>query len=413
MLQNCRFRKAGEGLLVCGICNIPLVTHAENAIRRCGVEAEDPPERCPDTLPCVHRGEVLRNERANLPATWQEAVSVFTCERSGECTVEPKLCGVHDCLTCKVRDARGAKWIPEFAPVRRVSARVNPWEGVCVRKPWEYDVAVMIPVLDSVEMLPQVVELLRLQTLRPYIILVDTGSLPENFAKVESLRAEDVEVHALRLNGFEHSSQSVAMACDVGFAVCQSRFLFLTHTDCFLRSRTVLEEFAELCQDNPVVGYQISPRQHQDWRRMCGHTATMVDMDAMHEAGVTWNFRRLCRSHAVPVGNCEDRPNWPDTEIGFNYLCWEAGIEPLLIGTEGNCPTLDEQIDHCRSFPSQSLYAPSIAEQNKARMAEAVNAAKERIAEWKAHPVPEVKREWRRREVVPKPLPVFSNDLTR
>lgn len=411
MLQHCKFTRHDKHL-ICDTCHTPVETPAENALRICNVEADDPPERDPRTLPCIHRGECLRTQQANRPPTWRESVSVFACPVRQECTLEPKLLDVPDCVTCKQRES--AEWVPEFAPVRGWLQRSNPWEGICVRKPWEYDVAVMIPVLDCVEPLPLVVDLLRLQTLKPYIILVDTGSLPENFAKVEALRAADVEVHCLRLNGFEHSSQSVAMACDVGFAVCQSRFLFLTHTDCFLRSRTVLEEFAELCQDYPAVGYQISPRHHADWRKMCGHTATMVDMDAMQDLGVTWNFRRLCRSRGVPVKMDPERPNWPDTEVGFNCLCWEAGVEPLLIGIEENSQrTLDDRIDHCRSFPSNSIYAPSAAEEKQAWIRDAVESADQRIAEWKANPVPEVKREWRRREISVKPLPEFTKEVVR
>ena len=266
MLQHCKFKRPHPDCkyLICETCESSIETKADSAIQICKVEAEDSPEREPGALPCVHRGDRLRSEKADVPPTRREGVSVFACSQCGECSLEPKLQGIEDCMRCERRDPGAASWKPEFAPLRRGVMQAKPWEGACSHKPWQYDAAVMIPVLDCVEPLPLVVDLLRLQTLKPYIILVDTGSLPEHFAKVESLRAPDLEVHSLRLNGFEHSSQSVAMACDVGFAVCQSRFLFLTHTDCFLRSRTVLEEFAELCQDHPVVGYQISPRPHED-----------------------------------------------------------------------------------------------------------------------------------------------------
>lgn len=315
-------------------------------------------------------------------------------------------------MRCESREPGQLPRIGPPAPAPLRNGLPFAWEGECARKPWQYDVAAMIPVLDSVEALPLIIELLRLQTVRPYILLVDTGSSPENFAQVEALRADDVEVHALRLNGFEHSSQSVAMAIDAAMAVCQSRFLFLSHSDCFLRSRTVLEEFAELAQDHPVVGYQITPRPHQDWRGMVGHTATMLDMHEMHRHGLSWNLRRMCAAFGLTPKTHADRPGWPDTELGFYYACRDAGIEPLIVGQEENhVRTLDARIDHCRSVASMEFYSGSYA--RKAEWEDAMKSAAERVAAWQAEPVTATSREWRQRAFVPKPLPEFRREWTR
>lgn len=54
-----------------------------------------------------------------------------------------------------------------------------PWEGLCQTKPWEYEITAAIPCLNTSETLPICIELLRLQTNRPFILLIDTGSIPK------------------------------------------------------------------------------------------------------------------------------------------------------------------------------------------------------------------------------------------
>lgn len=85
----------------------------------------------------------------------------------------------------------------ESVLVAPLPTSVRGWEGVLVRKPWEYRVTEAIPRINCVEPLAAVIETLRLQTERPYIVLVDTGSHSRR-DEIEGMRSEDVEIHWIR-----------------------------------------------------------------------------------------------------------------------------------------------------------------------------------------------------------------------
>jgi glycosyltransferase involved in cell wall biosynthesis len=268
----------------------------------------------------------------------------------------------------------------------------KPWEGWSKQKPWDYNVSVAIPVLDTIETLKVVVKLLRLQTERPFIIVIDTGSTDELLAEVAQLRAVDLEVHSLRLNGVRHPSDFPAMAMDVAFTVCRTRYLFATHADCFLMRQDVLERMLRLCQTtSPVVGHELSPRHHADWKGMVGHTCLMLDMHVMDDIGAGWSLRRLARQHGIENHEPSSvRPNWPDTELLLNYTLRKHGIAPYLTGTEENfARNRDEYIDHCRSLTASFLYNREYYEKARAWAEDAMNDARIRIANWSAQRRPE------------------------
>ncbi len=148
-----------------------------------------------------------------------------------------------------------------IAPIENVLTIHKPWEGNCEKKPWEYKVTVAVPVLNTPETLEPLIALYRLQTERPFIMVIDTGSSDDNLAKIQRLAAEDIEVHSIRLNGVEHPSDFPAIAMDLAFAACRTQFLFATHADCYPRRRDLIEWFLGMCPSkSPVVGYEISPR---------------------------------------------------------------------------------------------------------------------------------------------------------
>ena len=261
-------------------------------------------------------------------------------------------------------------------------------------KPWHRNVTLAIPVMDSTESVAAIVELYRLQTERPFIILIDTGSLPENLASLQALAAEDVEVHSLRLNGVKHPSDFPAMAMDLAFSICRTDFLLATHADCFPMSRTLVSDVLQQCSaESPVVGYEITERPHSDWRGMVGHTLTMFHMPTMDDIGASWSLRRLIRTIPHPDGrpagheiNPATSPNWPDTELLVNYQCRKAGITPRIIGTEKNAArTTDDKIDHCRSWASAQLYSSrsNYAEKSNGWLADGIQKATQRAAEWR------------------------------
>lgn len=250
----------------------------------------------------------------------------------------------------------------EISPLYGASTEMSPWEGLCERKPWQHRVTAVIPCLNTPETLPICVELLRLQTERPFIMVIDTGSTEENLKPVEDLRSEDLEVHSIRMNGVRHPSDYPAMAMDMAFSLCRTEYLFATHSDCFLRRRNLLEAFVSLCEkESPVVGYELSPRAHEDWVGMVSHTASMYHMPTMDKIGFGWSLRRLCNRYGIVDYKPDpNKPNWPDTEILGNYILRDNNIKPHLVGKEGNqCRTLDENIDHFRSYGAAKMYSPT------------------------------------------------------
>lgn len=275
---------------------------------------------------------------------------------------------------------------PDVAPLRGPVLHRAPWEGSCGRKPWEFRITAAIPCLDTSDTLPLVIELLRLQSERPFIVVIDTGSRDEELAAVMHLRADDVEVHSLRLNGVLHPSDFPAMAMDLAFAVCRTEFLFATHADVFLRRRGFLADLLAACRTiSPVVGYQISPRAHPDWRGMVSHTATMYHLPTMDRIGFGWSQRRLCHlAHLDDYRPQAARPNWPDTELLGNYLLRAARIAPYLIGDERNFQRhIDENLDHCRSLTSARLYSPEYEQQARRWTQAAMAEARQRIDAWR------------------------------
>lgn len=275
----------------------------------------------------------------------------------------------------------------EVSPVYGMLTERHPWTGISDKKPWDYKVTAVIPCINTPETIQICIDLLRLQTVKPYIMLIDTGSIEPNLRELETYRSEDVEVHVIRMNGTRHPSDYPAMAMDMAFSLCRTEYLFATHADCFLRKRTLLWEFMELCKTkSPAVGYELSPRAHDDWKGMISHTASMYHMPTMDKIGFGWSLRRLCNRYGIVDYKPDpNKPNWPDTEILGNYILRENKIEPFLVGPEGNqCRTLDENIDHFRSYGAAKMYSPGYFPQVSEWYYSARKEALERIKKWSA-----------------------------
>lgn len=262
----------------------------------------------------------------------------------------------------------------------------SPWEGSNKIKPWHFQVTAVVPTINAPETLFYCTELLRLQTIRPYIVIIDTGSIDKNLTVVESLRDVDLEVHLIRLNGARHPSDYPAMAMELGFSTCRTEYLFATHSDCFLRRRDFIEYLIEMCKTkSPAVGYELTPRAHKDWEGMLSHTASMYHVPSMDAIGFGWSLRRLCSRYGIMDYKPDPmKPSWPDTEILGNYIMKENGITPYLIGKEeNNIRTLDENIDHFRSYASGKMYSPPHFKKTKAWFELAKIEAARRIEKWK------------------------------
>lgn len=280
-----------------------------------------------------------------------------------------------------------------------MDANLAPWRGSCSKKPWEYRVTAVVPVIDTVDMLRICVDILRLQTERPYILVMDTGSTKKNLDEIMSMHEEDLEVHSIRLNGVVHPSDPVCMAMDAAQSLCRTEYMFATHSDCFLVRRDFIQYMMSVCGPEeegrfPVVGYEMSPRHHDDWRGMVSHTATMYHMRTMDKIGFGWSMRRLASMYDLQSHEPNpERPNWPDTEILGNLILRQNDIPVKLIGGEENFQrNRDGNIDHCRSASIGLLYSPSYERVSSEWVAEAMKDGKDRIEKWRLNPQEEDER---------------------
>jgi hypothetical protein len=251
-------------------------------------------------------------------------------------------------------------------------------------KPWQFKVTVAIPHLDTLEPLKACIELLRRQTIRPYIMVIDTGSPPAVQLQLEQLRDVDLEIHYINGHAYVHSSEPVTVALDVAHTLCRTEHLFHTHADCFLRRRDFLEFMARITDaNNPVAGYRMSPRDWAttEWEWMVGHSALMLYMPSILRAGVTWSFQRIFHAYGYQFKN---QGGWPDTETGFNHGLREAGIKPLFIGYEQNfVREMDENRDHVRSYCGGKIYGSENYNVPCAEwMIDALKDAAQRISAW-------------------------------
>jgi glycosyltransferase involved in cell wall biosynthesis len=224
------------------------------------------------------------------------------------------------------------------------------------------------------ETLPTVIRLLRGQTMRPYIVLIDTGSSSEQWQEVQALRAHDIEVHQLWTGGLYHSSAVVASALDLAVSLCRTEVLLFTHTDCFLRRRDAVEQlFRRISPEHPFVGYGITPRENaDDWKRFVGHVWSGIHVPTIRSTAARWGHN----------GAAQTQANW-DTEYSFNRTLISAGIRPIPLGYEENWKrNVTPDYEHVRSYPLSALYRPDHHSKAQDWMKRALRAADARLWRW-------------------------------
>lgn len=276
---------------------------------------------------------------------------------------------------------RTFRWL---APIGTVDAP-DRVAGRAAKKPWEYQVTAAIPHLNTIDELAMCVAILRAQTLRPYIIIIDTGSPLPVQRQLESWRCDDLEVNFIGQHGFRHSSESVTSALDIAQALCKTEHLFHSHSDCFLRRRDLLEDWAKLCTPTyPAVGYRMSPRDWvtDKWEWMVGHTALMTHMPTLHRIGATWSMQRAHDQFGYELKNLG---GWPDTETGFNEILRKDGLTPMFMGEDTNHERqVTDDFDHPRSFAGSKTYSARYHADASRWMAEAMRAAQLRLTQWQS-----------------------------
>jgi hypothetical protein len=273
----------------------------------------------------------------------------------------------------------------EHAPIRNCTHESLPWEGLGVPKPWAYQCCLVLPVIGYPELVGQCLQAWQLQTLVPYVMVIDTGSTAYELERIRGFASGSVEVHSLRFNGRAHPSEFPAIAMDLAFAACQSDVLLSTHQDVFPRRRDLISNMVGLVSDSsPVAGYEMSPREGYDWKGMVSHTLTSYYMPVMHRIGFGWSLQRLRWRHGHPMYTpTVPQVGWPDTEILGNEILREHGIKPVLIGHESNQQRfVDENIDHFRSFVSSGLWCPAYHALAREWYQDAVRQGTERCKHW-------------------------------
>jgi len=261
------------------------------------------------------------------------------------------------------------------------------YQGDLPRKPWEYLITAAIPTLDHPQETQCCVEVLRAQTCRPYIILVDTGSTEDNFRQLSNLRGNDLEIHTIRRQASIGPSDIIAAALDLTFALAETPYVFTTHQDCFLKSRTLLEFLANQIPGKAAIGYQLTERPHRNWRNHLGHTCTLFDLPTWDRIGATWTLRRATAMQGVGrhhPGN--DEETFIDTEATMNHCFEKAHVKTAIIGTETNyVRNTDDYIDHCRSLTCSSIYSHPHHEKALTWSRQAMLEAWSRIEQWKLY----------------------------
>jgi hypothetical protein len=272
-------------------------------------------------------------------------------------------------------------WVPDpgaVEPRERFNSRSK-------RKPWDFDCEVSIPHYESLDTLPTVIALLRMQTVRPYIVIIDTGSSVETMMKLEQMRADDLEIHYLRFNGVKHISDFPAAACDLAFSIARNNVVVTMHTDVFLRKRTSLEELLRGLEISPAVGFQMTPRDRPEWETTVAHTFAAFWMPTMDAIGAGWALRRACN---LTLGDATHDINgtWGnmlDTETCLSMVLRDNGIAPHFIGTEQNFEqTIHPLCRHVRTLTGSRIYCQREAKAAEARLIEAMAEARQNLKEW-------------------------------
>lgn len=222
------------------------------------------------------------------------------------------------------------------------------------KPPWAYPFTAVIPHYHSVQALTACLACLWRQSESPYVIVLDVGSPPECRPHLEHLRSDRVEIHYLCPHQSRHPYWYIAAALDSGLALSHTERVYLTHCDVFHKDRTWLETLKKQCDARmPVVGYEISPRDHwgDEWHGMVGHTSTMLYLPVIRRIGALFALDWTVSKH---VGGWSKRGAFIDTEVGFNRLLRGSYIIPHLVGHDDNEPYYeDSRFVHLRSMTTR------------------------------------------------------------
>lgn len=277
----------------------------------------------------------------------------------------------------------------------------NLLQSIDLPKPWkEHPLTVCVPHLDTPDLLEVNVRLWRLQRVRPFILVIDTGSSsPRSEEMLDSLADQPgIEVARLGiLSAVEHLSDRVSIAMDYAFSRCPTPLLLATHVDVFPKHRDLVAKFTNLCNESsPVVGWEMSPRGEGTIGLTCGtlsngipgHALAVFHIPTMDRIGAGWSIRRAHHLYGLPRGRTEIC-GWPDTEVCLGRILADHGIKPVFLGRETNCENQEtEDWIHARSSTVQLLVHKQLLERHLRGYREALDRAQQWEQQDAAMPAP-------------------------
>lgn len=245
----------------------------------------------------------------------------------------------------------------------KLTVRQRPWQGRLAKKPWSYRVTAVVPHCNTPDLLRLCLAFLRVQTVRPYIVVVDTGSQQRLLPELLAMRGEDCEVQQVACHGVERSADLPAIAMEVGQACVRSPWMLSVHSDCLVTDRTLIERWIDQAESQvtgeglvPAIGYQSIPRVGCDWwRGMLSHTLTLLHMPTCDRADVAWSLRRLVNKYSHDWSDL-DRVTRCDTEVLLNCQLDAAGVPKIIVGEESWGETeRDDNRVHLRSYTAHAI----------------------------------------------------------
>lgn len=339
-------------------------------------------------LPCPHRGAALTQVISDRCGSKGQPFDVLSCDHAngpGRCTVASVHTRIKSCLSCRLR--------PE-AEISNLKSNIRSNRRRYAAPLRSDAVTINLPHHSTPELLEATLPLWLAQTVPTVIDVVDTGSTRAVIDRVRTIchrmnheHGERVRLHTIAPRTWRHMAEPVAIACEFSQLFADSERILFSHVDVFPRRRDLVEWLATQCTaEQPVVGYEISSRDHvqgrvaQLWRGMVGHTLTMTHAPTLRWHGITWDFERGISEFGLSP---EDARNW-DTEITFNLALQAAGITPLLVGHDENYThKVDQWHGHARSYPSATIFGADHAAKAAPWVAQEIHEAQERLQQWK------------------------------
>lgn len=225
-------------------------------------------------------------------------------------------------------------------------------------------ITAIIPTIADSPTLYSAVRTIQLQNVYTEIKIIDTGSTLQDLQTLINTFNTDptVTIYHIEARPWEHLSERVAAAIDLGISQVETPFFYLTHDDVWIKRADFLSDLLKVNQEmaEAPVGYEMSSRSHitEQWRGMLSHTATLFKTDYHFRHRLRWSLKAAFMRKETEIKGA----GWPDTETNIGLLMKDQNLQPIFIGHETNEPHFeDDNIIHRRSLTTHRLLWPELA----------------------------------------------------